>query len=124
MTEWERPQYILENDKRAFVVLPVGQYERLIEALEDASDLADLERRLGEETVPDHVVSAIIDGENPVRVWRRHRGLSQAELSRRAGYSPSYVSDIEMGRTDGSVRAFKAIARALDVDLDMVVPGD
>ncbi len=124
MAEWERPQYILENGKRAFVVLPVGQYERLIEALEDASDLADLERRLDEETVPDHVVSAIIDGENPVRVWRRHRGLSQAELSRRAGYSPGYVSDIEMGRTDGSVRAFKAIARALDVDLDMVVPGD
>jgi ribosome-binding protein aMBF1 (putative translation factor) len=124
MTEWERPQYILANGKRAFVVLSVGQYELLIDALEDASDLAEMERRRDEETVPEHVVSAIIDGENPVRVWRLYRGISQAELSRRAGYSPAYVSDIEKGRTEGSVRAFKAIARALDVDLEEVVPRD
>ena len=47
MTEWERPQYILANGKRAFVVLSVGQYELLIDALEDASDLAEMERRRG-----------------------------------------------------------------------------
>jgi len=124
MTEWATPQYILENGEPAFVVLPLAHYERLVGALEDATDLAEWDRRRHEETVPGHVVSAIVDGENPVRVWRRHRGWSQAELSRRAGYSPGYVSDIEMGRTEGSVRAFKAIAGALDVDLDMVVPSD
>jgi hypothetical protein len=45
------------------------------------SDLRDYDEVLeaiaqGEETVPAEVVYAILDGENPVRVWREHRRLT------------------------------------------------
>jgi hypothetical protein len=29
-----------------------------------------------QESVPDAIVGRLIDGENPIRVWREHRGLS------------------------------------------------
>ena len=31
-----------------------------------------------EELIPSEIVDALLQGENPVKVWREHRGLSQA----------------------------------------------
>ncbi|WP_163836105.1 hypothetical protein [Spartinivicinus ruber] len=31
------------------------------------------------ELVPDAVVTRLLDGENPVKVWREHRGLKQKQ---------------------------------------------
>lgn len=62
-------------------------------------------------------------GETPIvpglpemlREFRIRRGLSRAELSRRAGYSVSYVGKLESGQIDPSLRAFAAIALALEL---------
>lgn len=52
-----------------------------------------------------------------VRAWRQARGLSQFELSMRAGFSNRHVSFIETGRTRPSREAVLALAEALDVPL-------
>jgi hypothetical protein len=39
--------------------------------------MKDIEQ--GEELVPSEVVYAILDGENPIRVWREYRGYTQDE---------------------------------------------
>jgi predicted transcriptional regulator len=66
-----------------------------------------------EETVPSALANRIFAGENPLRVWRQHRGLGQAELARRCELSQSYLSQLEVGRR---------IARVLGITLDDLAP--
>jgi len=66
-------------------------------------------------------VYAIIDGENPIKVWREHRGLTQLELAKTAVISPSYLSQIETGKREGTTAVLQSIARAMNLTLDDVV---
>ncbi len=75
----------------------------------------------GEELIPYDVVYAIIDGENPIRVWRAHRGLTQQELAKTAVISASYLSQIETGKREGTTAVLQSIAHALNLTLDDVV---
>ena len=49
---------------------------------------------------------------------RALRGLPQAALARRAGLDPSYLSRIENGRIQPTVRTAARLAAALDVSLE------
>jgi DNA-binding Xre family transcriptional regulator len=106
----------------------VADLERRLALSEDEIDL--LEMRLARiedavtdgEDVPVEIVNRLLSGENPVRVWREHRGLSLRELGRRTGISPQLLSEIESGKKEGSLRSLRAIARELGVDLDDLVP--
>lgn len=51
-----------------------------------------------------------------VRALRRERGLSQEELAHRAHMERSYVSDLERGTRNPSVRALGRLAEALEVE--------
>ncbi|MCP4421826.1 MAG: helix-turn-helix transcriptional regulator [Chloroflexi bacterium] len=75
----------------------------------------------GEEIIPAHVPYAIMDGENPVKVWREYRELTQQELAQTAGISASYLSQIETGKRVGKTAVLQAIARAMNLTLDDVV---
>ena len=54
-------------------------------------------------------------GEN-VRRLRKERGLSQEELAFRAGMKRSYLSDLERGTRNPTVRAMGRLAAALAVE--------
>jgi transcriptional regulator with XRE-family HTH domain len=70
--------------------------------------------------VPEEIVRRELKGESAVKLWRAHRGLTQQELARRAGISKPYLSQIETGKRQGTVETLNAIARALDVPLDVL----
>ena len=53
-------------------------------------------------------------GEN-VRTLRRERGLSQEELAFQAGMKRSYLSDLERGTRNPTVRALGRLVDALNV---------
>ena len=74
-----------------------------------------------EELVPAHVVDAILSGDNPVRVWKEHRGLTSKDLAQKAGISAPYLSQIESGKREGRLDALRKIAEALGVGLDDLV---
>lgn len=74
-----------------------------------------------DETVPEAVVRRLIEGENPVRVWREYRGLSGAELGEQAALSRAYIHQVETGKRTLSVPALKRVADVLGVDLDDLV---
>jgi predicted transcriptional regulator len=57
----------------------------------------------GEELVPAEVVYALLDGGNPIRVWREYRVLSQSDLASQAVTSASYLSRLESGKRDGTI---------------------
>jgi DNA-binding XRE family transcriptional regulator len=105
-------------------VVPLAEYERLQAAadmLEDVSAYDAAKRALAvgeEELVPQEIANRLIDGENPVRVWRDYRGLSGRALAEAVGISAAYLSQIESGQRDGSFDTMQRIAEALKVSLD------
>ena len=110
------------------VTIPKAEYERLC-AVEE--DLADIEAALAveakiiagtEELLPAHLADRIIDGEPALRVWREHRGLSQASLARAAGTNRIQILEIEAGRATGSVRTLRKLAHALAIAIDDLAP--
>jgi DNA-binding XRE family transcriptional regulator len=112
------------------VVLSRNDYDLLLRQSELVEDLEDLlavkayEARLAageEDRIPAEFVDRLIDGENPVRVWREVRGLSAKELAAAAGISAAYISEIETGKKEGSISVLKAISKILRIDLDDLV---
>lgn len=116
-------QVIRDKDgKPLYALVPIKEYERLMALDEKREDIAAAEAAKDDETLPSEIVERLIEGENRVRVWRQYRGLRQRELAERIGISQSHLSDIEIGRSDGSFRVMAAIARALEIDLDLLAP--
>ena len=58
---------------------------------------------------------AILDGESPIKVWRKYRGLTQRQLVDKVKISMPYLSQIETGKRMGATEILSAIAKALDV---------
>jgi DNA-binding XRE family transcriptional regulator len=114
-----QPADIIGDEGEAdYVLLPRGDYERLVELLEDRSAMAAHDRTRNEESVPSAVVGRLLSGESPVRVWREHRSLSLTNLAGKAALSKGFLSDIENGKRTGTVNTLKSLAAVLDVDLD------
>ncbi len=104
------------------VTLPRADYEALIETAEANKALRAYHATRDEESFPEEVVNAILDGANPIRVWREYRGLKQNELAAGIGVSKSHLSEVESGKGNLSVPVLSALADALEVDMEMLVP--
>lgn len=120
-------QLIERDGKPEWAVLPYEEYLALLEQAEELEDIRDYDaakaalERGEDELIPGEVVHAILDGENPIKVWREYRGLTQQQLADKAGISKPYLSQIETGKRKGATEILSAIAKALDVSLDDVV---
>ncbi len=84
-------------------------------------ELYDLARASDEESFPVEVVQALVDGEHPIAVFCRHRGMRQRQVAEKVGIHPTYLSQIVRGRRQGSTKTLAAIARVLNVDLDDLI---
>ncbi|MEO6716206.1 MAG: helix-turn-helix transcriptional regulator [Novosphingobium sp.] len=120
---------ILEIAGQKMAVLPVADFQRLLEIAEEREDIAaaeDAERKRSEgmEYLPSSMVNRILDGENALRVWREYRGLTVADLSEKSGYGYSMISKIETGARQGTVSFWNAAAAALNVVPDDIMPVD
>jgi mRNA-degrading endonuclease RelE of RelBE toxin-antitoxin system len=111
-------------------ILPRKDYELLVakasEADEDAGTARIVARARkeiadGAPLLPKDVVDRIANGENPVRVLREWRDITQMYLSFKTNLSQGHISDIENGRRTGTVAALRLIANVLKVPLDMLV---
>ena len=120
-----KPTIIERDGKPEYAILEFAEYERLVAAAEDAADiaaLATLDADDSEEDLPDVMVSRLLDGENPIRVWREHRGITGQQLAKLVDVRQSYVSQIETGKREGTVDVLRRIATALSVTLDDLYP--
>ena len=121
-----KAQIIEKDGKPEYAVLPYADYLRLLELAEDRADaqvVAEFQEayKAGREfTVPAEIVRREFAGESSVKLWREERGLTQEELAKQAGISKPYLSQIETGKRQGTVETLAALARALDVPLDVL----
>lgn len=117
----------IEIEGKQVVVIPADDYRILLEKAEMLDDVAAYDRAKDalaagdEELVPAVVVNAILDGENPVRVWRQHRGMSQVQLAEAADISQAYLAQIETRKREGTLGLYRSLADVLGVDLDDLV---
>ena len=123
----ENIQLIERDGKPEWAILPYEEYLALLEQAEELEDIRDYDAAKAElergedELIPAEVVFALIDGENPIKVWREFRGLTQGQLADAAGISKPYLSQIETGKRKGSTDILSALAKALKVTLEEVI---
>ncbi len=111
-------------------ILPKKDYELLVakasEADEDSGSARIVSRARkeisgGAPLLPKDVVDRMANGENPVRVLREWRDITQMHLSLKTNLSQGHISDIENGRRTGTAAALRLIANVLEVPLDLLV---
>lgn len=84
-------------------------------------DFTALKNAGGNSNLPDNVLQQLTLGqESSIKIIRKHRGMTQGDLAEAAGISRPYLTEIETGKKDGSIRALKSIAGALDVSLELL----
>ena len=112
-------------------MVPRAEYERLKmlenEIEEDAGTarlIARAKKEIadGAPLLPKDTVDRLANGENPIRVFRRFRAETQAELAVAVGITQNYLSDLETGKRKGPLELHQKIARFLGIPLDLLVP--
>lgn len=117
------PQIISKNKVPEYIVLPINEYKNLISALEEYEDVKEIKEYIASptETFPLKIAESLADGENAIKVFRKYRGVTQQELANKVNSTKQYISQIEKEIRKGSAKLLKNIAKALGVDLDMII---
>jgi DNA-binding XRE family transcriptional regulator len=117
-------QIITTPKGEELVLLPRGEYERLLAAIERAEHARDIEgyRRGDLETLDEAEMTALLASPTPLAFWRRRRGLTQAALARQVGVSQSFIAEIELGKKVGEPALYRRMAEALAVTMEQLVP--
>jgi DNA-binding XRE family transcriptional regulator len=111
-------------------ILPKSEYERLAkQAADEGIGAARLVQKArdaiatGRDIVlPKAVVDRLAAGENPIRILREWRGMTQVELVAAIGITQGYLSELEAGKRKGPVALHQKIAKALGVPIDLLLP--
>ena len=116
-------QFIEQNGTRQYAIVPADTYALLLEKAEMLDDIKAYDEAMAsnDELVPSEVVGRLIAGENKIKVWREHRGISQAPLAEKANMAQASIAQMEVGKLIGTVASLKKIAGALNLDLDDLV---
>lgn len=122
-----RPTIVRPAGREPYVRMPLADWRKVtrsISMLEEQADtrLFDAAMARDEEVFPSALVDSLIHGDNPIKVWREYRGLTQAQLAAKIGKTAVYISMLETGRKRGSIATLRAIADVLRTDLDLIAP--
>jgi DNA-binding XRE family transcriptional regulator len=120
-------QLIVQNGQPEWAVLPYDDYLQLVELAEMLEDIQDFDKihsaveNGNEELLPADVVFALAKGENPLKIWREYRGMTQQQLAETAQISIPFLSQIETGKRKASINVLSNIASILRVDVDDLI---
>lgn len=92
----------------------VGTARLVARARKDIADRALL--------LPKEVADRLANGENPLRVLREFRDLTQVELAACVGITQGYLSDLETGKRKGPLELHGKTAKALGVPFELLAP--
>jgi DNA-binding XRE family transcriptional regulator len=114
---------IIERKGKQFALVPIKDFQQLRHDAEMLDDIRayDVAKSRREEAFPSQVADRLVGGENPIRVFREYRGLTQQQLAKTAKIARPYLAELEAGKKQGSVSVLKTIAAALKLDLEDIV---
>jgi DNA-binding XRE family transcriptional regulator len=125
----ERPSKVKKAEGDAAAGVGSNSLVRYREAAEESYDIlsvvqADLNLVMGrDEWLPGGMVKRrLVDRENPVILWREHRGMTQKALAAKVKMTAAQLSEIENGKKSGSIKTLQKLAKALGVSVDDLLP--
>ena len=99
---------LLHIQGKPYVLVPLHDYRKLTDTNTDSQ-------------LSEGILDQISAGqEHPIKIIRKYRGMTQNDLAGASGISRPYLTEIETGKKDGSLRAMKAIAEALEVNVGIL----
>lgn len=114
------PQIIQKQGRPEWAVIPYAYYLQLKELEEMTADITAFRNALSnqqEELIPQEYADRLIDGENPIRVWREYRQMTQKTVAHKAEISVPYLSQLEHNERTASLATLKKIAKVLNLSL-------
>jgi DNA-binding XRE family transcriptional regulator len=120
-------QIIKNKDEVEWAVIPYDEYLHLVEKAEMLDDIHDFDRfqsafAQGEEKLfPVEVVDKLLESQNPIKVFRKFRGMTQDGLAKKIDISIPYLSQLETNKPRGSIKVLTDIAKELGITLDMIL---
>ena len=102
------------------MVLTRAEYEDLVDARDHAIAMREVATGTMEK-LPDAEVDAYLAAPTPLRFWRVHRGLTQADLAVAAGMSQHLLANVETGSGELAVGTLARLARALRLRMEDLV---
>jgi DNA-binding XRE family transcriptional regulator len=106
------------------VTMTREEYESLIDARDHAIAMREIEAG-AVPTVPDSAVDDYLAAPTPLAFWRRHHGLTQAELADAAAVTQPYIARLESGqKTSAGIRIYARMAKRLQVRIEDLVVDD
>lgn len=117
-------QYIEKKGKPQYAIVPIDIWEEIREKAEMADDIASYNEAKANDDgfrVPSCIVDGMLAGEHAVFSWRTERGLTLEALAEKSGLSKAYLSQIESRKRAGTTKTMRAIAKALNVPLDVLI---
>ncbi len=101
-----------------YAVIPFDEYQRLLSLAEDAVDIALAYEAQNDENIPEKIANQLLDGVNPLKVWRQFRGMTQSELAEKAQITQAMITMIESGKRTGTLVVLSRLAHSLNIDVD------
>ena len=111
--------YVVRDDQATHVLIPVEEYERLVMADMAREAVAKLEDPNTEWIDFDDYKLQLAGSK--IAEARKARKLTQTQLAKKLGVPQSQISRIERHPDQTTVRTLKRIAKALGVDVKMLV---
>ncbi|MFH2043902.1 MAG: helix-turn-helix domain-containing protein [Pseudomonadota bacterium] len=100
-------QYIEQNGKPVFAVIPYDDYIKLLPS-EDV-------------TIPHEVVGLVVKkGMNLVKAWRTHIGITQSEVAKKAGITQAALSQMENSENTLRTVTLEKLATAMGLSVDQL----
>ncbi len=113
------------------VLLTRAEFDALMQRVDDAEENAELvaiydarmaDLKAGYDVIlPAEVSARRLKGESLLRAVRNWRGMTQAEVAEKTGFTQGYLSDLEAGKREGTPQTLRMIAKALEIDPVMLV---
>ena len=102
---------LLHIQGKPYVLVPLHEYRTMSGNRDNISN----------DEIPDEILDMLCAKQDTaLKILRKYRGLTQKELADAAGLSRPYLTEIERGNKDGSIRAIKALAEALQVNISLL----
>src|SRR3546814_12653528 len=113
---------IVEIAGQKMVMLPIADYERLLDLAEDRVDAqaalrAQQRREAGEEYLSTEILDQIMAGENTLYGLRKFAGFRQSQLGAKAGISAVQISHTQNRQRDKTRTRRQLLADPLPVDV-------
>lgn len=112
---------ILEKDGQPeWAIILYQEYQQLLELKEELDDIHEFDIALAipQEKIPVEWVDRLLNGESPIQVWRKYRGLSQQQLATACTVDTDYLCQLETRQCQPSLTVLRKMAKTLKVDIE------